>query len=1048
MRYAIFSDIHANLRAWEKVLDDIREQNVDVLVCLGDVVGYGPLPEEVLNAVREVTDNFVMGNHDAAAAGAIETSYFNEHARGAIEWTIAALSDEARAFLASVPLSMETEEILFVHAEVCEPGRFGYIDQVEDAHVNFAGTDHFVTFVGHTHHPCVFELSNDGSVIQHPDSNCQLREENRYIVNVGSVGEPRNPDDLRGRYVIYDAETRVVEFRGVSFDMAMYRADLESSDLSITPYFLQVFDHMLDQTLAPVESASRAIDMNIAADAAPLMKRRHGPTKLHVPTGRKRRHIQQPVQKSGSPLVVFSLIALVIGIGAFAFVFLSGNDAEDKRGGGPDSPVAVIDSPDPKPEPEPLPEPEPAAPEPEPAPVPQPKPEPPAAAPVVDSGPPVVSIDFNVPSSPIQSGSALNGDGLALDGGDDDWQDLRSRVTPNVDSTTVLKVDTGSGIFTFNSRNAAAYQTFGGAGDDLRQDGLQLTMETPGPIEWSLTGLTPRAGYDLIFFARADNGLRGNPVDFAIGGEPAEFDSENDGNFSKMIADENGEIHGSFGLRAGEAHSGWAGLQFQETAPPTAVAAVPSMPKPEPTPMPTPPKPSTPNPESKAPTSNHPLVAWWRMEEDSAGDQLVDARENHPLPAQTPGKTIGVLAPETLPANGAQNGGALSIGVWTEPSPTDTFELRADRSFTFEGWILTAKPSAPIFLAGTRSGEANDSQGWHIDIRPPSNSYPDGQMAFFYDSGPEIIQALSKGVPVGNLKPHHFAAVWDHDASAAAGEMRLFFDGDQIATAEVPHSKIPASQANPFRIGAPTNPPRIGLDEFCFSHAAYDPSAFLRAADEGAELVAYYPLNDGEADGAVTGADDLIDDPSHPAQDAKVEGRGATWVDDPEKGIVLRSGARDRLNLGTQGIDLAEGFSWAFWLNLSSENDKDRGPDVIIGTRHGAPFHKLQNDLVEVWSAMRGFTIPYDAWHHIVYCGDESGTKLFIDGELASSTSAPGNPIFDEAFELGGTSRFNEDAIGMFSDLSVWRGVISEEQIQTLSSGVRVKEIKPWKIAP
>ena len=168
MRYAIFSDIHANLRAWEQVLADIAEQRADVLVCLGDVVGYGPRPEEVLNAIRGVTDNFVMGNHDAAAAGAIETSYFNEHARGAIEWTIAALSEDAREFLASVPLAIEAENILFVHAEISEPGRFGYIEEVADAHENFAGSDHFVSFVGHTHYPCVFELSNDGSVVEHP----------------------------------------------------------------------------------------------------------------------------------------------------------------------------------------------------------------------------------------------------------------------------------------------------------------------------------------------------------------------------------------------------------------------------------------------------------------------------------------------------------------------------------------------------------------------------------------------------------------------------------------------------------------------------------------------------------------------------------------------------------------------------------------------------------------------------------------------------------------------------------------------------------------
>ncbi|MFT5465216.1 MAG: putative phosphodiesterase [Verrucomicrobiales bacterium] len=1062
MRYAIFSDIHANLHAWEQALADIQKQQVDVLVCLGDIVGYGPKPEEVLNAIRSVTDNFVMGNHDAAAAGAIETSYFNDDARGAIEWTITALSAEAREFLASVPLAIQTENILFVHAEICEPGRFGYIDSVADAHANFAGTEQFVTFVGHTHHPCIFELSNDGSVVQHPDSNCQLLEENRYIVNVGSVGEPRSPDDLRGRYVVYDSATREVDFRGVSFNISKYRADLEATTLPVKPYFVQVFEHMLDRTGAPLQSAARAIDMQIADGAAPLIVRRRGPASIHMPTGR-RRFAHRPVQKSGNAML-FVVIGAVLALGIAVGMFLkSDGDSKPKTEGSKELPAPVLASAPAEPTTTIV---EPATPELGPAPVadsepqtePEPPSEPPAAAVVIESGPPLVSIDFSLSKSENQSGSPLNADGLKLEGQEDAWHELRIRITPGADTTTELKVDSGAGVFTFNPGNAAAYQAFGGSGDDLRQDGVLLTSETPGPIAWSLTGLTPRAGYDLIFFARSDNGIRGNPVDFAIAGhgadEPVELDSDNDGNFTSVAADASGEIHGTFALRSGEDHSGWAGLQFRENSDPL-VAAVPSMPKPpqpSPTPDPTPPTPtptpSMPKPESASGASGHPLVAWWRMEPDSAGNTLVDALENHSLPAQTPGKQIGGLAPEILPANGMQNTAAVSIGVWTEPTPDGTFALLADRSFTFEGWILSAKPESPVFIAGTRSGEANDSQGWHLDIRPPSNSYPNGQMAFFYDSGSEIVQALSKDLPVGDLKPHHFAVVWDHDGAAAAGEMQLYFDGDQVASAEVPHAQIPASQANPFRIGAPNNPPRIGLDEFCFSHAAFGSSAFLNAEDSGPELVAYYPLNDGEDGSPITGADDLIDDPEHPAQDATPEGRGGTWVNDPERGIVYNSVNNHRLNLGTQGIDLEDGFTWSFWVNASSSNANDPSPDILIGTRNGAPFHKVHTDSVAFWAKLGGYTIPYDAWHHIAYCGDKTGVSLYIDGELASTGVAPAVPTFNEAFELGGSSRFGEGAVGMFSDLSVWKAMLSEELIQTLASGKRVSELKPWKTAP
>ena len=152
MRYAIFSDIHGNLEAWNRVLEDIRLLAADVLVCLGDVVGYGPKPDEVLTSSREATYNFVMGNHDAAAVGVIDPSWFNPNARAVIEWTRGQLSEDSNEFLRNVPLTMESENIFFVHAEVEEPGRFGYIVNDPDAAQHFGSTDHFVTFVGHTHH--------------------------------------------------------------------------------------------------------------------------------------------------------------------------------------------------------------------------------------------------------------------------------------------------------------------------------------------------------------------------------------------------------------------------------------------------------------------------------------------------------------------------------------------------------------------------------------------------------------------------------------------------------------------------------------------------------------------------------------------------------------------------------------------------------------------------------------------------------------------------------------------------------------------------------
>ena len=162
IRYAIFSDVHGNLPAWEQVLADIQNLNAEMLICIGDVVGYGPKPQEVLDGIRSVTNHFVLGNHDAAAVSIIDPAMFNEHAHAVVLWTRAALQQESLQFLSQVPLELETPDLLFVHAEVPEPGRFGYIDTEIDAAASFSAREHFVTFVGHTHHPECFEQSAFG----------------------------------------------------------------------------------------------------------------------------------------------------------------------------------------------------------------------------------------------------------------------------------------------------------------------------------------------------------------------------------------------------------------------------------------------------------------------------------------------------------------------------------------------------------------------------------------------------------------------------------------------------------------------------------------------------------------------------------------------------------------------------------------------------------------------------------------------------------------------------------------------------------------------
>lgn len=648
MRYAVFSDVHANLRAWEQVLADICEQQVDVLVCLGDVVGYGPRPEEVLRGIQSITDNFVMGNHDAAAAGVMDYSMFNEQAQHSIEWTSQSLSEESREFLGSVPLAIDAGEILFVHAEILEPGRFAYIDCLESAEENFSISDHFVTFVGHTHQPNIFQLGEDGRITEFPDNNKQLDPACRYIVNVGSVGEPRIPDDLRGVYVVYDSETRIVDYRKVAFDIEAYRRDLESTTLGIKPFFLQSYEHQMAESHGELLSASHAMAMEAPAVTDAFVTSQTGPVQLHIPSeplnlrvdqGLWREEPEKPKKRKALLFTVFVGV-LVAGVATWKV------------------------------------------------------------------------LEMNEKSEPPE-------------------------VLVVADATSIIPKE----------------------------------EETGEPQEGE-PSQTPSTGTNE---QPSENGPGTKP--------PAEKGNER-----------------------GKA----------------------SPPKPEPEkPAPEPVK-SAPNPK---PLPN-PVVALWRMEENSSGGDLIDSRGRHTLSVETPGTKLGSIAPEVVPANGKQNQSALGLGVWNETAPQGVFELRSDRSFTFEGWVITDRSRAPIFVAGTRSGDANEGQGWHIDIRPPSNDFPNGQMSFFYDNGPEIFQALSGDVTVADLQPHHFAAVWDHDSSASAGEMRLFLDGERIAMASIPHAQIANEQANLFRIGSTTNPPRIGLDEIRFSRRAFRPSLFLSSPPE------------------------------------------------------------------------------------------------------------------------------------------------------------------------------------------------------------------------
>lgn len=225
MRRAIISDIHANLASFEAVLGDIETQNVDSTYCLGDVIGYGPDPRECLKLSQELDLN-LMGNHEEAVL--FEPIGFNPKARVAIEWTKDQLSDPSQPqdenrelwnFVGSMLDRHMEDGVLYVHGSPREPTReYIFVSDVQNREKMddiFSCLDQKTCFSGHTHTAGIF--TEDYQFLT-PASfgNRFTLDDRKVIINVGSVGQPRDGDP-RSSYVIFDGET--VEFRRVDYDI-------------------------------------------------------------------------------------------------------------------------------------------------------------------------------------------------------------------------------------------------------------------------------------------------------------------------------------------------------------------------------------------------------------------------------------------------------------------------------------------------------------------------------------------------------------------------------------------------------------------------------------------------------------------------------------------------------------------------------------------------------------------------------------------------------------------------------------------------------------
>ena len=232
MRYGILGDIHANLSALSRAFECFEEEGVDVPVSVGDVVGYGAAPSECIAILRETNTVVVKGNHDAACVGELDDRYFNNYAREAVRWTRGQLSAAEAEWLRSLPLVVDLEHCHVAHGSLARPEEFNYVQSTSDADPSLDEMRLPVCFVGHTHVPiALVRLDDDPDRTAYTfDSEIDLTGIRHALVNVGSVGQPRD-EDPRMAYAVYDSDEGLVRIVRTPYDIDREASRIRSAGL-------------------------------------------------------------------------------------------------------------------------------------------------------------------------------------------------------------------------------------------------------------------------------------------------------------------------------------------------------------------------------------------------------------------------------------------------------------------------------------------------------------------------------------------------------------------------------------------------------------------------------------------------------------------------------------------------------------------------------------------------------------------------------------------------------------------------------------------------
>jgi len=224
MRYLILTDIHANLEALETCLKDARARGYDETLVLGDIVGYGPDPNAVIEVIRRLKPKaIVRGNHDKVALGMNQAEGFHAAARAAAHWMLESLTEQNREWLVALPMG---PTIIDGEIEICHGAPFdedAYIFDELDARHAFEASTAPVCFYGHTHFAVVFRLIKDLLEVVSPadgETALTIEPQARYLVNPGSVGQPRDGDP-RAAYAIYNSETKQLDLIRLAYPLEM-----------------------------------------------------------------------------------------------------------------------------------------------------------------------------------------------------------------------------------------------------------------------------------------------------------------------------------------------------------------------------------------------------------------------------------------------------------------------------------------------------------------------------------------------------------------------------------------------------------------------------------------------------------------------------------------------------------------------------------------------------------------------------------------------------------------------------------------------------------